>query len=94
MQARASEWRCFFPRSADAIVSIVAVLKSRAAYVPIDPMHPDSRIQFMLADAEPVVAVTTTELVSRFAGCDVDVIDLNDVGRGSGAGCRVADAGG
>nr|MDT0522426.1 condensation domain-containing protein [Streptomyces sp. DSM 41633] len=36
-----------FPRCAEAIVSIVAVLKAGAAYVPIDPMHPDARIQFM-----------------------------------------------
>ncbi|QRY54625.1 amino acid adenylation domain-containing protein [Mycolicibacterium septicum] len=71
-----------FPRSADAIVSIVAVLKSGAAYLPIDPMHPDARIQFMLADAEPVVAVTTTESVSRLAGCDVEVIDFNDACKG------------
>ncbi|OMB90698.1 hypothetical protein A5746_21095 [Mycolicibacterium conceptionense] len=67
-----------FPRSVEAVVSIVAVLKSGAAYLPIDPMHPDARIQFMLADAEPVVAVTTTDLIGRFAGCDVDVIDFND----------------
>ncbi len=32
-------------------MSIVAVLKSGAAYVPIDPMHPDARIGFMLKDA-------------------------------------------
>ncbi len=30
----------------------------------------------MLDDAEPVVAVTTTELMGRFAGCDLEVIDF------------------
>ncbi|MCV7360725.1 AMP-binding protein [Mycolicibacterium neworleansense] len=34
----------FLNRSAEAIVSILAVLKTGAAYVPIDPAHPDSRI--------------------------------------------------
>ncbi|WP_442930904.1 amino acid adenylation domain-containing protein [Mycolicibacterium sp. 050232] len=67
-----------FHRSVEAVVSIVAVLKSGAAYLPIDPMHPDARIQFMLADAEPTVAVTTTDLMGRFAGCDLKVIDFND----------------
>lgn len=40
-------------RSAEAIVSILAVLKTGAAYLPIDPAHPDDRIGFMLADAAP-----------------------------------------
>ncbi|MGA5540200.1 amino acid adenylation domain-containing protein, partial [Mycolicibacterium nivoides] len=75
-----------FSRCAEAIVSIVGVLKTGAAYVPIDPMHPDERIEFVVADASPVAAVATSELVSRFAGCDVDVIDFNDVGRGSEQG--------
>ena len=35
-------------RSAEAIVSILAVLKTGAAYVPIDPALPAARIGFML----------------------------------------------
>ena len=46
------------PRSADAIVAILAVLKTGAAYVPIDPAHPDERIGFVLADAAPLVVIT------------------------------------
>ena len=36
------------PRCAEAIVAIVAVLKTGAAYVPIDPGLPAARIGFML----------------------------------------------
>ena len=35
-----------FSRSAEAIASMLAVLKTGAAYVPIDPAHPDARIGF------------------------------------------------
>ncbi len=45
------------PRSADLVVAVLAVLKSGAPYVPIDPDHPDDRIAFMLADADPVLVV-------------------------------------
>ena len=45
-----------FSRSAEAIVAILAVLKTGAAYVPIDPAHPDARIEFMVTDAAPIAA--------------------------------------
>ncbi|WP_165612257.1 AMP-binding protein, partial [Mycolicibacterium setense] len=65
-------------RSADAVVAILGVLKSGAAYLPIDPVVPDARVEFMLGDAAPVAVITTTELMDRLAGFGVAVIDLAD----------------
>ena len=58
-------------RSAQAIVAILAVLKTGAAYLPIDPALPAARIEFMLADAAPIAAVTTADLAGRLDGFDV-----------------------
>ena len=65
-------------RSAEAIVAILAVLKTGAAYVPIDPAVPAARIEFMLADAAPIAAITTAGLAERLDGCDLPVIDVDD----------------
>ncbi|WP_156623196.1 non-ribosomal peptide synthetase, partial [Mycobacterium sp. 1164966.3] len=65
-------------RSAEAIVAIVAVLKTGAAYLPIDPALPAARIEFMLDDAAPIMAITTAELRSRLVGDDLLVVDVND----------------
>ncbi|AFM18251.1 non-ribosomal peptide synthase/amino acid adenylation enzyme [Mycolicibacterium chubuense NBB4] len=66
------------PRSAGAVVAILAVLKTGAAYVPIDPAHPSARIAFMVADAAPVAAITTAALADRFSGCELTVILHDD----------------
>ncbi len=65
-------------RSARAVVAILAVLKAGAAYLPIDPAVPDARLQFVLADAAPIAAITSTGLADRLGGCDLAVIDVND----------------
>ncbi|MBS2079822.1 AMP-binding protein, partial [Mycobacterium tuberculosis] len=39
------------PRSAGAVVAVMAVLKTGAAYVPIDPSVPAARMQFVLGDS-------------------------------------------
>ena len=65
-------------RSAQAIVAILAVLKTGAAYLPIDPAYPDARVGFLLTDAAPIAAITTADLRSRLDGCDLPVIDVDD----------------
>ncbi|WP_203872259.1 non-ribosomal peptide synthetase, partial [Planomonospora parontospora] len=46
------------PRSADMVVAFLAILKSGAAYLPLDPGHPAERLAAMLADAAPPIVVT------------------------------------
>ncbi len=67
-----------FSRSAEAIMSILAVLKTGAAYLPIDPALPSARIGFVLGDATPIAVITTTELAGRLDGFDVPVLDVHD----------------
>ena len=45
-----------FDRSAEAVVAILAVLKTGAAYLPIDPAVPRRGCEFIVADAAPVAA--------------------------------------
>ena len=59
-----------FSRSAEAIVAMLAVLKTGAAYLPIDPGLPTARIEFMIADAAPIAAITTAGLRPRLDGCE------------------------
>ncbi len=66
------------PRSTQAIVAILAVLKTGASYLPIDPTLPAARIEFVLTDAAPVAAITTTDLAQRISGFDLHTIDVAD----------------
>jgi len=68
----------FFRRSVDAVVAILGVLKSGAAYVPVDPVVPDERLRFVVGDAAPLVVLTTGDLVGRFDGLGVVVVDVGD----------------
>ncbi|MFD5753100.1 amino acid adenylation domain-containing protein [Streptomyces sp. NPDC127033] len=45
-------------RSADLIVSLLAVARAGGTYVPIDPGYPADRIAYILADSRPQVLVT------------------------------------
>ena len=80
-------------RSAEAIVAMLAVLKTGAAYLPIDPAHPAARMEFMLGDAAPIAAITTTGLADRLDGCDLLVIDVDDSRCGQPTQHRIAGAG-
>jgi amino acid adenylation domain-containing protein len=52
-------------RSADAIVALLAVMKTGASYVPVDPGYPKQRIKFMLKDSGARVLITQHRLGMR-----------------------------
>jgi tyrocidine synthetase-3 len=56
-------------RSPEMIIGILGIMKSGAAYVPIDPAYPQERIAYMLSDINPAVIVSDTyykELFEEF----------------------------
>ncbi|MFK4156070.1 amino acid adenylation domain-containing protein [Streptomyces fungicidicus] len=46
-------------RSCDALVALMAVFKTGAACLPIDPAHPKERVALIVQDARPSVVITT-----------------------------------
>ena len=52
-------------RSADTIVGLLGILKSGAAYVPLDPEYPDTRLEFMLRDTAARIVVAHRQTASR-----------------------------
>ncbi|HEX8245511.1 MAG TPA: amino acid adenylation domain-containing protein, partial [Longimicrobium sp.] len=55
----------FLPRTPELIVSLFAVLKAGAAYVPLDPAYPPERVEYMLGDTRVPLLVTTAALAER-----------------------------
>ncbi|MFC8950823.1 non-ribosomal peptide synthetase, partial [Streptomyces rochei] len=56
------------PKSLDAITSMLAVLKTGAAYLPIDPDYPAERITYILDDARPALTLTEPIPEEQYAG--------------------------
>ncbi|MEU3622976.1 hypothetical protein BS329_20465 [Amycolatopsis coloradensis] len=65
------------PRSVDLVTSLLAVLKTGAAYLPIDPSYPDDRVAFMVEDAKPTVVISTGEAAPSL---DVPMLPLDHQG--------------
>jgi amino acid adenylation domain-containing protein len=63
-------------RTPDAIVSIVAALKAGAAYLPMDPLHPEARLAHMLSDSGAKVLLTSGELGDGLHSAGAEVIHL------------------
>ncbi|NTX67464.1 amino acid adenylation domain-containing protein, partial [Myxococcus sp. CA051A] len=64
-------------RSLDLVVALLAVLKSGAAYVPLDPAYPRERLAGMLEDADAPVLLTHEHLKSALPQHDSRVLCLD-----------------
>lgn len=60
-----------FHRSVDLIAALVGILKSGAAYIPLDPGYPAARIQQMLASAQLETVLTSGAMEGNFPGVRV-----------------------
>ncbi|MFE1241498.1 condensation domain-containing protein, partial [Streptomyces tendae] len=60
------------PRTVDLVVALLAVLKSGAAYVPVDPDHPQVRIDHILSDARPVLVLDAALLAEAASAGHVE----------------------
>jgi amino acid adenylation domain-containing protein len=58
----------FLDRSADLIVAILAVMKTGAAYLPLDPIYPDARLEQIVEDAGASLLISEPALRHRLAG--------------------------
>ncbi|WP_052022625.1 non-ribosomal peptide synthase/polyketide synthase [Ralstonia solanacearum] len=56
------------PRGLDLMVALLAVLKSGAAYLPLDPDYPQDRLAFMIDDAKPVRVITHAAIAGLLPG--------------------------
>nr|QCE43603.1 nonribosomal peptide synthetase subunit 2 [Cystobacter sp. SBCb004]QCE43607.1 nonribosomal peptide synthetase subunit 2 [Expression vector pArg23-V1]QCE43611.1 nonribosomal peptide synthetase subunit 2 [Expression vector pArg235-V1]QCE43616.1 nonribosomal peptide synthetase subunit 2 [Expression vector pArg2345-V2]QCE43622.1 nonribosomal peptide synthetase subunit 2 [Expression vector pArg2345-V1]QCE43628.1 nonribosomal peptide synthetase subunit 2 [Expression vector pArg2345-V1-BsaI]UEN69 len=67
------------PRTRELIVAMVAALKARAAYLPLDLGYPSQRLRFILEDAETAAVLTTRAHVESLRGHCKHIIALEDV---------------
>lgn len=65
-------------RSADLVVAALAVLKTGACYLPLDPVTPAARLGLILVDAAPSLVLTSRALAGLLPG-EVPVLLLDDL---------------
>ncbi|MGW7587203.1 amino acid adenylation domain-containing protein, partial [Kitasatospora sp. NPDC054769] len=66
------------PRSVELVVSLVAIGKAGAAYLPLDPDYPAERLASTLVDGRPAVLVTDSVTMGGELTAGVRRIDLDD----------------
>lgn len=90
-------------RGIDMVAALLGILKSGAAYVPLDPQFPAERLALMTGDSNLAALVTVSELAPRFdlrgrpvlaldaLAAELDAADDSRIGR-DGQGADVEDA--
>ncbi|MGK5090389.1 amino acid adenylation domain-containing protein [Deltaproteobacteria bacterium TL4] len=67
----------FLERSLEMLVGMLGILKSGAAYVPIDPLLPLDRIRFILNDTQASLVVTQSAMKHKLPAIPIQILCLD-----------------
>jgi len=67
----------YFERSIEMMIAILAVLKSGAAYLPLDPSYPQSRIEYSIENSDVELVLTQQSLILESAIDSLTVVPLD-----------------
>ncbi|NBI31206.1 non-ribosomal peptide synthetase, partial [Chengkuizengella marina] len=82
-------------RSIELIISVLAVWKAGAAYIPIDPEYPEERILYMLEDSQAELLIINRDLLDElpYSGETIDLDDKNTfIGNSSNIDSRITNS--
>ena len=67
----------YLERSLELVTGLLGILKTGAAYVPLDPAYPKERLAFMLEDSQAAVILTRQHLLDGMLGPSVPPVCLD-----------------
>lgn len=68
---------CFGP-STSLMVALLGILKSGAAYVPMDPSYPQDRLNYMMNAAQMPLVLTSVQHCAQLHQDDIELLSLDD----------------
>lgn len=69
----------YMERSLNTVISIIGILKVGAAYVPLDPKHPEERNAYILIDSGCKAVLVGSDVPEGYDGICIDVVSfVND----------------
>lgn len=78
-------------RGPEMLIAQLAVMKSGAAYVPLDPEYPADRLRYMAADADLAAVLTRRDTGAILEGLGLPMLLLDDTSLTSGMSSRALD---
>ena len=64
-------------RSMEMLVALLGILKAGAAYVPLDPNHPQARLDYVVEDSKIQILLTQTKHLDKFPQSNLEIINLD-----------------
>jgi len=76
---RGSRIALLLPKTAELYISMLAIMKIGAAYIPIDPEYPAERIEYIVQDAQANLVLTLSELTEKSAHLNCEKVFIDKI---------------